>query len=81
MRYLIEPRDMDNLEDMHFYLLLKSWVHMQLKLLKIQAMNIAKNFLIMLKDLQDNASDINMVTAMYKLIEYSNNYSKTSGSL
>ena len=52
MRYLIEPRDMDNLEDMHFYLLLKSWVHMQLKLIKIQAMNIAKNFLIMLKDLQ-----------------------------
>ena len=29
----------------------------------------------------DNASDINMVIAMYSLIEYSNNYSKTSGSL
>ena len=29
----------------------------------------------------NNASDINMVIAMYSLIECSNNYSKTSGSL
>ena len=29
----------------------------------------------------DNAQDINIVMWMYNLIEYSNNYSKTSGSL
>ena len=29
----------------------------------------------------DNAQDINIVMAMYDLIEYRNNYSKTSGSL
>ena len=29
----------------------------------------------------DNAQDINIVMPMYDLIEYSNNYSKTSGSL
>ena len=29
----------------------------------------------------DNAQDIDIVMAMYNLIEYSDNYSKTSGSL
>ena len=29
----------------------------------------------------DNATDIDIVMPMYKLIEYSDNYSKTSGSL
>ena len=29
----------------------------------------------------DNAQDINIVMSMYNLIEFSNNYSKTSGSL
>ena len=29
----------------------------------------------------DNAQDIDIVTPMYNLIEYSDNYSKTSGSL
>ena len=29
----------------------------------------------------DNAQDINIVMPMYNLIEYINNYSKTSGSL
>ena len=29
----------------------------------------------------DNAKDIDIVMSMYNLIEYSNNYSKTSGSL
>ena len=29
----------------------------------------------------DNAKDINIVMPMYNLIEYSDNYSKTSGSL
>ena len=29
----------------------------------------------------DNAKDIDIVMPMYNLIEYSNNYSKTSGSL
>ena len=29
----------------------------------------------------DNAKDIDIVMPMYKLIEYSNNYSKTSGSM
>ena len=29
----------------------------------------------------DNAKDINIVMTMYNLIEYSDNYSKTSGSL
>ena len=29
----------------------------------------------------DNAKDIDVVMSMYDLIEYSNNYSKTSGSL
>ena len=29
----------------------------------------------------DNAQDIDMVMPMYNLIEYSDNYSKTSGSL
>ena len=29
----------------------------------------------------DNAQDIDIVIPMYKLIEYSDNYSKTSGSL
>ena len=29
----------------------------------------------------DNAKDIGIVIAMYNLIEYSNNYAKTSGSL
>ena len=29
----------------------------------------------------DNAQDIDIVMSMYNLIEYSNNYSKTSGSL
>ena len=29
----------------------------------------------------DNATDINIVMPMYNLIEYSDNYSKTSGSL
>ena len=29
----------------------------------------------------DNAKDINVVMPMYNLIEYNNNYSKTSGSL
>ena len=29
----------------------------------------------------DNAKDIDVVIPMYNLIEYSNNYSKTSGSL
>ena len=29
----------------------------------------------------DNATDINIVISMYSLIEYSNNYSKTCGSL
>ena len=29
----------------------------------------------------DNAKDINIVMAMYNLIEYSDNYSKTSGNL
>ena len=29
----------------------------------------------------DNAKDINIVMSMYNLIEYSDNYSKTSGSL
>ena len=29
----------------------------------------------------DNAKDIDIVMSMYDLIEYSNNYSKTSGSL
>ena len=30
---------------------------------------------------KDNAKDIDMVMSMYNLIEYSENYSKTSGSL
>ena len=30
---------------------------------------------------KDNAQDIDIVMPMYNLIEYSNNYSKTSGSL
>ena len=30
---------------------------------------------------RDNAQDIDIVMSMYNLIEYSNNYSKTSGSL
>ena len=29
----------------------------------------------------DNAKDVDVVMPMYNLIEYSNNYSKTSGSL
>ena len=29
----------------------------------------------------DNAQDIKIVVAMYNMIEYNNNYSKTSGSL
>ena len=29
----------------------------------------------------DNAKDVDVVIPMYNLIEYSNNYSKTSGSL
>ena len=35
MRYSIEPRERRYVKAMEFYLLLKTWVHMQLKLLKI----------------------------------------------
>ena len=37
---------------MDFYFLLRILVHMQLKLLQIQAITIVKNFLIVLKILQ-----------------------------
>ena len=36
-------------KDMDFYPLLKTWVHMQLKLLTTWAINIVKNFLIVQK--------------------------------
>ena len=35
MRYSIEPRERIYVKDYGFYLLLKIWVYMQLKLLKI----------------------------------------------
>ena len=45
MRYSIEPRDRIYAKDMGFCLLLKKWV-------KVKVIYMAKNFLIVLKNLQ-----------------------------